>query len=121
MCHRRLFNGEDFDRFSRTQKKPHRGRHMHGMHMKTRTDTHIDAHVHACELTNLNKCGCAHTSMQTFAHTLYLSACFTTLLWLAGGLWPSAVLQRQPVMCQEGEDEEGRNRGKKRKRKRRRG
>lgn len=52
MCHRRLFNGEDFDRFSRTQKKkPHRGRRMHGMHMKTGTDTHThaDAHVHACE------------------------------------------------------------------------
>lgn len=70
MCHRRLFNGEDFDRFSRTQKKPHRGRHMHGMHMKTRMDTHIDAHVHACELTNLNKCGCAQTSMHTPTHTL---------------------------------------------------
>lgn len=54
--------------------------------------------------------------MHTHPHTLYLSACFTTLLWLAGGLWPSAVLQRQPVMCQERENEEGGNRGRKRKR-----
>lgn len=45
-------------------------------------------------------------------HALYLSACFTTLLQPAtaaavGVLWPSAVLQRQPVMCQDGENEEG--------------
>ena len=65
MCHRRLFNGEDFDRFSRTQKKPHRGRHMHGMCMETRADTHIDAPTCVpVKLANLNKCGCglrAHT------------------------------------------------------------
>ena len=118
MCHRRLFNGEDFDRFSRTQKKPHRGRHMHGMRMETRSDTHVDAPTCVpVKLANLDKCGCAAHAR---TRTLYLSACFTTLLWLAGGLWPSAVLQRQPVMCQERENEEGGNRGRKRKRKRRR-
>lgn len=50
--------------------------------------------------------------MHECAHALYLSACFTTLLRpaaavAAGVLWPSAVLQRQPVMCQEGGNEEG--------------
>lgn len=87
------------------------------MHTKTRPDTQIDAHVHAYELADLNKCGFAHTSIHTHPHALYLSACFTTLLWLAGGLWPSAVLQRQPVMCQDRENEEGGNRGRKRKEK----
>lgn len=43
---------------------------MHGMHTKTRPDTQIDAHVHAYELTNLNKCGFAHTSMHTPTRTL---------------------------------------------------
>ena len=89
---------------------------MHGMHMKTRSDTQIDAHVRVCELTNLNKCRFAHTSVREHTNALYLSVCFTTLLWLAGGLWPSAVLQRQPVMCQGRENEEGGKRGRKRKR-----
>lgn len=92
---------------------------MHGMRMETRTDTHI-AHVRACETRKLKQMRMCRTCTHTRTCTLYLSACFTTLLWLAGGLWPSAVLQRQPVMCQERENEEGGNRGRKRKRKRRR-
>jgi len=51
-------------------RKSHTEEDMHGMRMKTRTDTHTDAHVHACELTNLNKCGRAHISMHTPTHTL---------------------------------------------------
>lgn len=42
---------------------------MHGMHTKTRPDTQIDAHVHAYELADLNKCGFAHTSIHTHTHT----------------------------------------------------
>lgn len=65
MCHRRLFNGRTLIGFPGHRKKPHQGRRMHGMCATARMDTHIDAHVHACELANLNKCVCAHTSMRT--------------------------------------------------------
>lgn len=86
---------------------------MHVMDMKTRLDAQIDVHMHACEHTNKNVA--LHT--HAYKHPLYPSACFTTLLWLAGGLWPSTVLQRQPVMCQDGENEEGGNTGRERKEK----
>lgn len=50
---------------------------MHGMCVKTRTDTHVGAHMHACELANLTKyvsvCASAHASMHT--HTRTHSTC----------------------------------------------
>lgn len=107
MCHGKAFflllflMGRTLIAFPGHMVKPCRGRHMHdGMSTKMKTDTRMSM----CTAVNSWAKAKAYvrTRPRTHLHKVYLSVCFTALLWLAGGLWPSAVLQRQFVMCHWG-------------------